>query len=147
MTKSILTTIDLTADASWQTALPKAVELARFYKAELHVVYVLPVLGTPLVAEFFPPDFHSKSIAKAKAELEALTAAHIPTDVPVKLHLRHGEVHKEVLALIDECGADLVVMASHAPDRVGEFLVGSQADRVVRRSPVSVFVVRNHGGQ
>jgi len=147
MTKSILTTIDLAADASWKTALPKAVDLARFYKAELHVVYVLPVLGTPLVAEFFPPDFYNKGIARAKADLETLAAAQIPDDVSVKLHLRHGNVHEEVLALIDECGADLVVMASHAPGSVREFLVGSQADRVVRRSPVSVLVVRNPAGQ
>jgi nucleotide-binding universal stress UspA family protein len=33
-------------------------------------------------------------------------------------------------------------MGSHAPDAVREFFVGSQADRVVRRSPVSVLVVR-----
>ena len=107
MTKSILIAIDLTADASWKHALPKAVELARFYKAELHVTYVLPA------------------------------------DVTVKLHLRHGEVHDEVLSVIGESGADLVIMASHAPDNVREFLVGSQADRLVRRSPVSVLVVRS----
>jgi nucleotide-binding universal stress UspA family protein len=37
----------------------------------------------------------------------------------------------------------VVVMASHQPDRVREFLVGSNADRIVRRSPVSVLVVRS----
>tara|TARA_R110002096_G_scaffold398189_2_gene594245 strand:+ start:100 stop:537 length:438 start_codon:yes stop_codon:yes gene_type:complete len=143
MTKSILIAIDLTADASWKHALPKAVELARFYKAELHVTYVLPDVGSKLVADFFPPDFHRKAIARAQAELEALTAAQIPADVTVKLHLRHGEVHDEVLSVIGESGADLVIMASHAPDNVREFLVGSQADRLVRRSPVSVLVVRS----
>jgi nucleotide-binding universal stress UspA family protein len=53
-----------------------------------------------------------------------------------------GRVHDVVLDHITSTGADLVVMASHAPDRVREFLVGSRADRVVRRSPVSVLVVR-----
>ena len=51
-------------------------------------------------------------------------------------------IHEEVLAAIDKIGADLVVMASHAPDKIREFLVGSHADRIVRRSPVSVLVVR-----
>jgi nucleotide-binding universal stress UspA family protein len=145
MTRTILTAIDLTAEASWKHALPKAIELAGFYKAALHVVYVLPDAASALVAEYFPPDFRKKAVTQAEADLEALAAAQIPADMPVKLHLRHGEVHTEVLSVIEECGADLVVMASHAPDRIREFLVGSQADRVVRRSPVSVLVVRDHG--
>jgi nucleotide-binding universal stress UspA family protein len=41
-----------------------------------------------------------------------------------------------------EIPADLVVMGSEHPDSLREFLVGSNADRIVRRSPVSVLVVR-----
>ena len=47
-----------------------------------------------------------------------------------------------MLKTIEEIDCVLVVMASHKPDRVRELLVGSNADRVVRRSPVSVLVVR-----
>ena len=66
----------------------------------------------------------------------------VPEDVTVKLHLAFGKIHEKILAAVDETDCDLVIMASHKPDRVREFLVGSNADRVVRRSPVSVLVVR-----
>jgi nucleotide-binding universal stress UspA family protein len=60
----------------------------------------------------------------------------------VRQHLAFGKIHKKVLKTIEEIGCDIVVMASPKPDRVREFLVGSNADRIVRRSPVSVLVVR-----
>jgi nucleotide-binding universal stress UspA family protein len=142
MTTCILTAIDLTAEASWKIALPKAVELARQNNAALHILYVVPDPGAAMLAEYFPADFAQQSIARAASDLEALVASEVPADLGAKVHLRNGRVHEEILAAITETGADLVVMASHAPDRVREFLVGSEADRVVRRSPVSVYVVR-----
>ena len=74
--------------------------------------------------------------------LRQIIETEIPKDVDVQEHLSYGSIHEEVLAAIDKIGADLVVMASHAPDKIREFLVGSHADRIVRRSPVSVLVVR-----
>jgi len=47
-----------------------------------------------------------------------------------------------VLETAEAVGADLIVMASHQPDEMRDFLVGSKADQVVQRSPVSVLVVR-----
>jgi len=62
--------------------------------------------------------------------------------IGVVVHDIMNPFYGEILKAIETHHADLVVMASHSPDRVREFLVGSQADRVVRRSPVSVLVVR-----
>jgi nucleotide-binding universal stress UspA family protein len=44
---------------------------------------------------------------------------------------------------VQNTGADLIIMASHAPEQFREFLVGSHADWIVRHAPVSVFVVRS----
>ena len=95
-----------------------------------------------MVEGFFPEEFQEKALAAAKEALEKLIQEHVPADAKVVPHLATGRVHVCVLNAIKETGADLVVMASHAPDAVREFLVGSQADRVVRRSPVSVLIVR-----
>lgn len=103
---------------------------------------VVPDFGSSMVASLFPGDFREKALTKAEAELEELIAAQVPSDVTAVPHLGYGAIHDEVLSAITKTEADIVVMASHAPDRIREFLVGSQADRVVRRSPVSVLVVR-----
>ncbi|WP_296427580.1 universal stress protein [Yoonia sp.] len=142
MFNTILLTIDLTAKASWEKALPQAIELARASKGKLHIMSVVPDMGTPLVEGFFPEDFEEKSIAAANKALNQLVTDNVPDDVSVKQHLAFGKIHRKVLKAIEDTKCDLVIMASHKPDRVREFLVGSNADRVVRRSPVSVLVVR-----
>ncbi|WP_227268492.1 universal stress protein [Roseobacter weihaiensis] len=142
MFNSVLLTVDLNHEASWQKALPQAVELVRASKGRLHVLSVVPDLGTPLVESFFPSDFEAKAVAAASQALNDLVTREVPEDVTVQQHLAFGDIHQKILEIIDQSKCDLVVMASHKPDRVREFLVGSNADRVVRRSAVSVLVVR-----
>lgn len=142
MFNTVLLTVDLNAKASWQKALPQAVELVRASKGKLHIISVVPDMGTPLVEGFFPEDFEKRAIAKASKALNNLVTEQVPDDVSVQQHLAFGKIHKKVLSAIEDTKCDLVVMASHKPDRVREFLVGSNADRIVRRSPISVLVVR-----
>lgn len=142
MFKSVLLTVDIGQEASWKKALPQAVELVKSSGGQLHVVSVVPNMGTALVESFFPPDFERNALGAAHAALSDLVAREVPREVSVSLHLAFGSIHDKVLETLDSLECDLVVMASHQPDRVREFLVGSNADRVVRRSPVSVLVVR-----
>lgn len=142
MFNTILLTIDLNAPTSWEKALPQAIELVRASKGKLHIMSVVPDMGTPLVQGFFPEDFEARAVAAASVALNDLVVTNVPEDVDVKQHLAFGKIHRKVLKTIEDIKCDLVIMASHKPDRVREFLVGSNADRIVRRSPVSVLVVR-----
>ncbi|MFT6074026.1 MAG: nucleotide-binding universal stress UspA family protein [Yoonia sp.] len=143
MFKTVLLTIDLNAKASWELALPQAIEIVRSSGGRLHIMSVVPDMGTPLVEGFFPENFEEKAVAAAAKALNLLVQENVPADINVKQHLAFGQIHKKVLKTIQETQCDLVVMSSHKPDRVREFLIGSNADRVVRRSPVSVLVVRS----
>ncbi|MDN5789159.1 universal stress protein [Pseudorhodobacter sp.] len=142
MYNSILLTVDLSDPASWQRAMPEAVKTCQTTGAKLHVLAVIPTFGMPLVEGFFPDDFQKNAMAKTKTELAALLKAEVPSSVTTEAHTRYGKVHEEILTAIKTMGIDLVVMASPPPDRLRDFLVGSNADRVVRRSTVSILVVR-----
>jgi len=142
MFNCVLLTVDLNRKSSWEKALPQAIELVRASKSKLHIMSVVPDMGTPLVEGFFPEDFEKQAVGAASKALNELVKSQVPEDVEIKQHLAFGKIHRKVLQTIEDIGCDLVVMASHKPDRVREFLVGSNADRVVRRSPVSVLVVR-----
>lgn len=142
MFNKILLTLDLNTPASWEKAMPQAVELARASGGELHIMSVVPDLGTPLVEGFFPLDFEKRAIAAAAKALDKIVTDNVPDGITVRQHLAFGKIHKKVLKTIEEIECDIVVMGSPKPDRVREFLVGSNADRIVRRSPVSVLVVR-----
>ena len=143
MFNTVLLTIDLNREASWKKALPQAIELVRASEGMLHILSVVPDMGTPLVEGFFPDDFEEKAVAAASEALDKLVKDNVPETIKVKQHLAFGKIHKKMIKAIEKTGCDLVVMASHRPDQVREFLVGSNADRVVRRSPVSVLVVRS----
>ncbi len=138
----VLLTVDLNHEASWRKALPQAVELSRASGGTLHIMSVVPDMGTPMVEGFFPQDFEKKAVMAASDALDALVKREVPDTVDVKQHLAFGNIHQKVLRTIEDINCDLIVMASHKPDAVREFLVGSNADRIVRRSPVSVLVVR-----
>lgn len=142
MYKTILVTVDLAHKPSWELALPEAIALAKTSGGVLHVLTVVPKIPSTIISVYLPEEFEGEAINNANKQLASIIDEHIGDAVVSYAHVTHGLVHEEILHMIETVKADLVVMASHAPDRVREFLVGSQADRVVRRSPVSVFVVR-----
>lgn len=142
MFNTVLLTLDLNDKKSWDKALPQSIELVRPSGGMLHVMSVVPDMGTPLVDGFFPPNYEELAVAAASKALNKLVEENIPDDIRVKQHLAFGKIHRKVLRVIEQTQCDLVVMASDQPDRLREFLVGSNADRIVRRSPVSVLVVR-----
>lgn len=142
MYKRILVPVDLGHPDSWKSALPVAVALARAGEGKLHVTCVVPDFGAAMVQGFFPADFEKNALAHAEAELAKVVAEAVPPDVACELHLEHGSIRTHILARAEQTGADLIVMASHPPDQIREFLVGSHADWIVRRAPISVLVVR-----
>ncbi len=143
MFKKILLPVDLNHESSWKAALPKAIEMTKAFGSELHLVAVVPDFGMAMVGEFFPPDFEEKALRKAEAELEKFAKDHVPEGPQHELHLAHGSASDQILKMADKLDVDLILMASHRPDLFQDFLVGSNADRIVHHSPVSVLIVRD----
>ncbi|SLN51253.1 Universal stress protein F [Roseivivax jejudonensis] len=142
MYHKILVTVDLNDPASYELALPQAIELAKASAGELHLLTVVPDMGMPLVEGFFPAGYEEQALDAAKKKLDSLARERLPADTPHEQHIALGNITQRVIEAVEETGADLVVMASHDPDFAQNFLVGSHAGKVVRRSPVSVLVVR-----
>lgn len=143
MSGHTLLAVDLNHPESWERALPEALTLARAKTSTLHLVQVVPDFGMAMVGEFFPPDFEHKALEKARDDLRAFGEQHVPDDIEWDVHLGHGDVAEELIRVAHDVGATTIVMASHPPHGVTRFLLGSQAERLVHRSPVSVLVVRD----
>ncbi len=141
MYDNILLPIDLNQESSWAKALPTALELCKAFGARLHVMTVVPDFGMPIVASYFPKDFEQKARAETESRLAALCADKVPGEVTVDHVCVEGTVYEEVLRVAGECGADLIVMASHRPE-LKDYLLGPNAARVVRHADISVLVVR-----
>jgi len=59
----------------------------------------------------------------------------------VKTVVATGPASEEILNFIDNNGVDIVVLSSHGRSGVSRWLLGSTTDKLVRRSPVPVFLV------
>ncbi|MCZ6473090.1 MAG: universal stress protein [SAR324 cluster bacterium] len=142
MYKSILLPVDLGQESSWIKALPSAVDLARGYSAELHVLTVFPDFGMSMVSVNFPADFEKDNLAKVSEDLQAFVKQHVPDDITIRTHVGHGTIYSEIMAAADKLGCDLIVVSSHRPE-MRDYLIGPNAARVVRHAKQSVFVVRD----
>jgi nucleotide-binding universal stress UspA family protein len=130
-------------DESSAVVLHFARELAQQNGATLCVLHVAPL---PLNATEFSPipmDPYPVWEKTARAELEKLAAAHLEgRGVSYKIETRSGQAADGILAQTQEMDADLIVLATHGRKGVSHFLIGSVAERVIRRASRPVLVVR-----
>jgi universal stress protein F len=80
-------------------------------------------------------------VPRAKAALDAFVREHMPSGVDAQQIVTYGSVYREILRIAAEIPADLIVMAAHRP-QPGDFLIGSNAERVSRRAGCTVMLVR-----
>jgi nucleotide-binding universal stress UspA family protein len=89
----------------------------------------------PIGYELFVADLANKLAASVRE-----VNAH---DLQPKLVVTHGmSIYDQILALAQEVGADLIVVGSHRP-AMKDYLLGTNAGRVVRHATCSVLVARD----
>ena len=142
MYRNIILPVDLNHDESWGKALPTALALCRTFSAALHVVTVLPDYRMPLVGSFFPADFSEKACRKLSDAQHKFVDEQVPNDITVHCHVVEGSPYEGIIRTAKSVKADLIVMASHNRRELADFLVGPNADHVVRHADMSVMVVR-----
>ncbi|WP_254839165.1 universal stress protein [Natronomonas marina] len=127
-------------------AIEHALDAARRYDAELHVLYVVDAEayssypGDEYVHEF---EGLEKALEQAGREaVEEITAAAVEAGVPHEAVVRHGVPHEEILDYAEEADVGLMVIGSK--NRPGEYrrLLGSVAERVVHMADRPVTVVK-----
>lgn len=137
-TGCILVPLDL-EDASMK-ALRAAKDLAPRLGAEviaLHV-YTLPRFAYPGFTPVLPPTLTDEIAAAARKALEKVGASE-----GVRVVLREGDPTTEILAAIDELKPSLVVMGTHGRTGLSRLVLGSVAEKVIRRSPAPVMTLRD----
>lgn len=129
-------------------ALKWATTLAREFNSRLYLLHVVPEpyaypWGTEL-STLPLNDILAQSEDAARQRLGELAAETQLPAAQVTTSAVVGTPVDQVLALVKDEQIDLVVLGTHGRGLVGHLLLGSVAERVVRRSPVPVLTV--HGG-
>ena len=141
MYKNILVAIDLNDEASCHKPLLSAVELARTFGARLHVLTVVREVEAILQAKTATLGYEV-IVTDLESRLAALIRRVDASDLDPSILVAHGaSIYAEILGIAEEAGADLVVVGSHRP-AMRDYLLGTNASRVVRHARCSVLVAR-----
>jgi nucleotide-binding universal stress UspA family protein len=141
--KKILCPVDF-SDAS-RSALQVASELARRFDGEVTVFHAYPLPGytlpegTVLPATGMLQELAEQTdalLARWKAEAIADGAPRVSTGKSV------GEPAAEIVAAAEDGKYDAIVVGTHGRTGLAHVLLGSVAERVVRRAPMPVVTVR-----
>jgi nucleotide-binding universal stress UspA family protein len=119
-------------------ALNHAIAVAKWYGAWLSVLHVHPVSRPPLTP-FATATLSPADRAALVAQLQACVPGHVRSYIPAEFLVVEGNVTEEILA---EAGhADLVVLGTHGRSAVEHVVLGSVAEKVVRKAACAVLTV------
>ncbi|WP_036264641.1 universal stress protein [Methylocapsa aurea] len=142
MFKKILIPIDIDDIAFAEPGVFFAAELAALANGFVRLIHVVPEIPYSF-QEFLPPRIGVERENAIGSQLQDLAKkANIPTGRFSHV-VRTGSVYDEVLDEAKAWGADLIVVGSHSPT-MSTYLLGSNAQKIVRHANCSVFVVRPH---
>jgi nucleotide-binding universal stress UspA family protein len=127
-------------------AVTYASELAKRFGAELYLLHVVqPPVAYPYAVPLFDEAAHPE--ASAAKELEALEVADGEQIYRVERSIRTGTPFVEIVRHAKESEVDLIVIGTHGLTGLTHMLLGSVAEKVVRKASCPVLTVRPEGHQ
>lgn len=141
MFKTVLVPVDVGQTEAAATALSAARELCEREGTQVTLLNVIESVPA-YVSSQIPDHVHQQIIVDANAALKKMVEDNnLPANT--KTLVREGHPSTTILDLSQELRADVIVVASHDPGGLADYLLGSVAGRVVRHAHCSVLVVRN----
>jgi len=139
-----------------------AVAMADRFQARITVLHVVSSL-TPeqeaIIDGYIGPASIHDVVEQAEKSAEARVLRHLEVfcsrtsegyacrNLVEGIRIREGAAAEGILAEATECGADLIVMGAHATSSLIDSIMGSTAQKVIKKAPVPVLVVQVPEGQ
>jgi nucleotide-binding universal stress UspA family protein len=127
-------------------ALHYALLMAGAFHASLHVLHVLEDLAahawTTEVYVAALPGVHEEMERQARERLEQLLTPEQRAACSAVLVLRNGSPFVEIVRYARDEEIDLIVLGTHGRGAIAHMLLGSVAERVVRKAHCPVVTVR-----
>lgn len=144
--KNILVPCDFSKPAI--NAFRFALDIARKSKGEICLLHVveLPAIHDPVIMPVvtFEKDFMKGLKDKTNAQFEKLDAKYNQGSVRVRMEIVFGSPFRMIDETVRKRRISLIVMGTHGASGIREYFIGSNAEKVVRRSTVPVIVVKDY---
>lgn len=143
--RNIVVPVDLSEHTPSVIAHAEAV--AALYGATIHLLHVVEDVAYPTVYGIDPltpvlPDVMERAEESLQRYAQTL---HSDSGLTVETHVVTGYAAQDIVHSANELNADLILMGTHGRTGLRRFLIGSVAEKVVRRTPCPVFIVKNFG--
>tara|TARA_R110002072_G_scaffold243821_2_gene403111 strand:+ start:101749 stop:102204 length:456 start_codon:yes stop_codon:yes gene_type:complete len=118
-------------------------ELARKFGAELHLMHAIE--ATPLIygeGAYVAPETEAEIEAAVTEQLEKQLAGSAE-GLTIVRKIEHGHPFVETIRYAKENDIGLIVVGTHGRGAIAHMLLGSVAEKVVRKAPCPVLAVRD----
>ena len=133
-----------------RVAAGQAIKIAQSLDAEvifLHVCELATFLGSsygaynrPLIKNFL--EQQEELVSNSMGDLEEFVKEFSDSGVPMRMMTEKGYPYIELIRVIEHENVDLVVVGKHGKSGMKKIFIGSVAEKLVRKSPCSVLVVK-----
>ena len=137
--KEMLVPVDFTECT--EKALAYAVPFARQFGATITLLHVIEPAFVPASEMGVVLDVDTSN--ESRRELERLRT-RVAGQVRCQAMIRRGSAEQEIIAVAKELACDLIILSTHGRSGLDRLLMGSTAERVVRRAGCPIFIVRPH---
>lgn len=138
--KKILVAVDLSDET--RIVVDKALDLARLYSSELHLVHVMEPIAVGYAVEVTSVDIEGLHAEAANHARNSLHHLGNSVGVPDKqLHSVLGQPAREIRELAKNLDCDLIVMGGHGKQG-WELLFGSTSSGVTHGAACDLLIVR-----
>jgi nucleotide-binding universal stress UspA family protein len=143
--KKILCPVDFSKHSDH--ALRYAVAFARLHKAELHLLHVMEMPVYTVSGDTIDPGYSVEAVREletaARKRLENLASRVQSEHDAVSFDLVTGTPFVEIVQTARKTDADIIVMGTHGRTGLAHVLIGSVAEKVVRKAPCPVLTVKH----
>ena len=125
-----------------------AVSFACDYGAKLYILHVAETLhdvSETFLAKFSTEEFRDRVEEMAAEELESASTPDMLDRLDYEVALAKGKPSNEIVTFAKTRDIDLIVMGTHGRTAVEAALMGSTAEKVVRKASCPVLTVRMPG--
>ncbi len=128
-----------------QYAQDHVIDLAKKYGAKVILLHVVPLTVSPypMVYPISEDELAPQLREAAQKRLEQLEATLKGHGVAVETATESGPAFAGIVSAARELQADMIIMGTHGHGAVRQMLLGSTAEKVVRKAECPVLTVRH----
>jgi nucleotide-binding universal stress UspA family protein len=128
-----------------ERALKPAAALATALDMDILLLRVLPPIYSelePMSAQYMFNNIEAKERDEARAYLQDIKTKLAPLHRPITIEIMAGTPAATILEVATKQQVDMIIMCSHGRTGPGLWLMGSVAEKVLRRASCATLVVR-----